>query len=229
MAARLRQGVIILEDTAEHWLQPDGYRAIARSRRLSPERWASLARKGDGMNQETDSPPKSQSQTYRAFLWCPANESSLILEFARGDRIRDLVPIIRDTWGDLPMDLGHRDMFQGWRLCAEGTDGILVPLHLEDELPVSPEAVSSLVREEDRLPRGEGSTRRDFERARIMDIFGAVLRPSSDHAETFDDQHFYEFTGRRFRGTPVRTGLQWPDSEERVNLRLCVILGITGG
>ena len=161
------------------------------------------------------------SQKYRAFLWCPATESSLVLEFGRGDRVRDVIRVAQEALGDLPFEEGHRHL-QGWRLCAEGREGVMVPLHLDEEVPVSVDEVESLLAAVDH-------SRRARERADILHIFGAVLRPSRSSKEMWDQEHFYEFRGRRFHGEPMRSGLSWPDSGEPVNVRLCVILAIAGG
>ena len=139
----------------------------------------------------------------------------MILEFHKGDRVREAIEAAEQAWGPLPFREGHT---QGWRLCSDSDRGFLVPLHVEDEIPVSRREATSLLKR----PQGEeGEQKRGYSRFDIFHVLGGDLRIAKDGKSRWDEKHFVEFADGGL--------LDWPSSDEEVDIRLCVILAISGG
>ena len=168
-------------------------------------------------------------RVYRAHVWCPMNKGHMIIEYSPGDKMGDLIRVLRERWGiALPTSRGGFEYAAaGWNVLGEGADGVNVPLHIEDDIPLSPRELSEW------LDRGGRGGRRAFGNERFEDGVEVGER----------DWYRWMMTTSDMRGMHVETGSsdeerddlhhaehwRWPGMDEPVDINLCVVVAIAGG
>ncbi|KAF0145433.1 MAG: hypothetical protein FD156_1003 [Nitrospirae bacterium] len=169
------------------------------------------------------------------------NEGQMIVEYTPNDKIADLLKALKEKWGiELPVTKTlYNPMRAGWNIVGKAADGLYVPLHESDNIPLSSKELNGAFERFGSISRKIADNFEDDERDMFRGylMFGMEVQAGSstagfDPVETgyYQKMKKYDKNGNLLNtNDEPKKAFTWPTTNEPVDIELCVVVAIAGG